>query len=234
MGDWVQNMMANQPMGDMLAHLEQYARPVLASKKEEAWVDRYPLEFQWITTSTFDFAVKMRNVLKQFGGLTPGQLAAVQKCMRYNEPARSGGNLSSVPAVTAEPTRAANPVAPRGDIGASLDLSSLPPGMYAVPSGETRLKVCVARPHIGKWAGFIFVSDGAAYGSQRRYGMQKPNGLYQGDIREQLRAIVADPEGAMAAYGKLTGRCGACGRPLENEESVARGIGPICAGRMGW
>ena len=38
-----------------------------------------------------------------------------------------------------------------------------------------------------------------------------------------------DPLAAQVAYGKLTGTCGYCGRVLEDEESVERGIGPICA-----
>lgn len=33
--------------------------------------------------------------------------------------------------------------------------------------------------------------------------------------------------------GKRTGICGCCGRLLTNEGSIARGIGPICAGRYG-
>lgn len=30
-------------------------------------------------------------------------------------------------------------------------------------------------------------------------------------------------------YGKVTGTCCNCGRLLTNEESIANGIGPICA-----
>lgn len=35
------------------------------------------------------------------------------------------------------------------------------------------------------------------------------------------------PEEA-ARYGQVTGRCACCGRELTNEESIERGIGPIC------
>lgn len=35
-------------------------------------------------------------------------------------------------------------------------------------------------------------------------------------------------------YGKLYGVCAICGRTLTNEESIERGIGPVCAERMGW
>lgn len=37
-----------------------------------------------------------------------------------------------------------------------------------------------------------------------------------------------------AAYGKATGRCCICGLMLEVTESIERGIGPICYGKMGF
>ncbi len=114
-----------------------------------------------------------------------------------------------------------------------LDLSPLLKGFYSVPDGNTRLKVAIRRP--GKnstWQGWIFVDDGAAYGSRKNYGRQGPDSLYRGDIRDALAAILEDPKAAMIAYGKLTGTCGVCGRKLEDEESVAAGIGPICASRF--
>ena len=116
----------------------------------------------------------------------------------------------------------------------SLDLSSVPAGRYAVPGGDTRLKVEIDRPDQGKWAGWIFVRDAAEYGDQRKYGSQRPGQKYIGKIVEQLRAIAADPKAASVAYGRLTGTCGCCGRALEDEVSVANGIGPTCRKKLGW
>lgn len=119
-----------------------------------------------------------------------------------------------------------------------LDLTSLPSGRYAVPDGDTRLKLRINRPTSGKWAGFVFVDDGAAYGQRTRYGMQRPGETYRGKLEDQLAAIVADPHAAMAAYGQLVGECGNCSRRLEDETSVALGVGPICRGKLesdyGW
>ena len=115
----------------------------------------------------------------------------------------------------------------------SIDLSDLPSGRYAVPNGDTRLKVQV-KHGTDKWDGWIFVSDGAHYGDRTNYGSQRPGSTYQGKIREQLKAILADPREAMVAYGHLTGTCGRCGRILEDEQSVALGVGPVCAGKLGW
>ena len=48
-----------------------------------------------------------------------------------------------------------------------------------------------------------------------------------------LQAIAADPTEAAVRYGRKTGNCACCGRELTNAESVALGIGPICAGKFG-
>ena len=111
-----------------------------------------------------------------------------------------------------------------------LDLTDVPSGYYAVPGGDTRLKVRISHGKEGsKWEGYTFVTDGAAYGQQQRYGMQRPGQAYKGQIESQLQAIAADPLEASKAYGHLVGRCGRCNTILEDEESVANGIGPICA-----
>lgn len=117
----------------------------------------------------------------------------------------------------------------------ALDLSSLPDGRYGVPGDDdSRLKVRIQKPTDGKWNGWIFVSDAAEYGQGQRYGSQRPGSMYSGKIADMLRAIVNDPHAAMVKYGKITGTCGRCGRALEDATSVANGIGPICASKLGW
>lgn len=37
-----------------------------------------------------------------------------------------------------------------------------------------------------------------------------------------------------AAFGKIYGTCLICGRTLTDEDSIARGIGPVCAANQGW
>lgn len=114
-----------------------------------------------------------------------------------------------------------------------LDLTDLPSGTYAVPGGTTRLKVSVNRPGPNSnWSGHVFVTDGAEYGNRKNYGRQAPGKTYVGDIADELAAIMADPYEALTAYGKITGTCGACGRKLEDETSVAEGIGPVCKGKF--
>ena len=173
-----------------------------------------------------EFADSLWDALHKYGALTPNQLAAVE---RQIESARVREQERAAQVEQAR-TQAVAQGKPAG-----LDLGALPSGMYAVPNGETRLKVRVNRPKANsRWHGFIFVDDGAAYGQRQNYGRQKPGGAYEGKIQDQLRAIMADPQAAMAAYGLLTGCCGHCGRLLEDEQSVARGIGPVCLAKLGW
>ncbi len=113
-----------------------------------------------------------------------------------------------------------------------VDLRDLPSGTYAVPNGDTRLKLRVKHVAAGKWAGWTFVDDGAEYGHRQKYGYARPEEFYHGKVEEQLRKICADPLEAAKEYGRITGTCGVCGKKLENPESVAAGIGPICAGKF--
>lgn len=224
--------------------LAAYARSVEQEKPQtRPQVPEDVSQFLKSYTGNFEFLLSVRNALQKWGRLTERQIDSVRKCIarqqEWNKRAEEEAKIVAERAALAQGA----PV-PGGDYGQSgfdsrrsapsLDLSKLPAGRYAVPGGNTRLKVQVSKPVSGSWKGFIFVSDGAAYGSARRYGKQAPGKGYEGMIRDELRTIAADPEAASAAYGKLTGHCGVCGRVLENEESVARGIGPICAGRMGW
>lgn len=113
-----------------------------------------------------------------------------------------------------------------------IDLSGLPEGRYGVPEADTRLKVQISHGK-GDFEGWITITDAAEYGHGAEYGVQLPEQCYRGKIADELRAIVADPLAAAAKYGHLTETCGLCGRALEQEESVARGIGPVCARKLG-
>ncbi len=162
----------------------------------------------WLAKQTWsDFATSLATFYTERGYLTEKQVASGTS-MRAKVEARQSDQ------VKADPN--------------GLDLSDLPAGYYAVPEGDTRLKVVVNKPTSGRWDGFTFVHDGAEYGSRTKYGMQAPDGTYKGKIEDQLRTIVGDPEAAGRAYAVITANCYRCNRKLEDETSVELGIGPIC------
>lgn len=76
----------------------------------------------------------------------------------------------------------------------------------------------------GKWSGYTFVKEQAS---------DEFHPVKSKERRERiLNAILKDPETAMLLYGQELGKCGHCGRTLTDEDSRARGIGPICAGKV--
>lgn len=79
-------------------------------------------------------------------------------------------------------------------------------------------------PLKGKWAGCLFMKEQASDELHRVRDI----------VREEavLRAVIKDAEGALTRYGLELGACGMCGRTLTDEESRARGIGPICADKL--
>ena len=97
--------------------------------------------------------------------------------------------------------------------------------------------------HIGgersKYQGQIMITDGQRYPDNKWYGRIDRDGtlhkakLITDEIIELLCNLDAEPEETISSYGRSTGNCSCCGRLLTNPESVARGIGPICAGRFG-
>lgn len=147
-------------------------------------------------------------------------------------------HIGDCPPVTIE--LEAKPAAP--DSG--IDLTSLPRGSRGMlrvadprhitdpDSQPSRLKLRIDQPNTGKWAGWVFVKDDAEYGYGQRYGKQAPGRSYIGDVEDILARIIADPTNALAAYGQLVGSCGICGRRLEDQDSIDRGIGPVCFGKL--
>lgn len=176
-----------------------------------------------------DFMKDMIRAFYDWGKLTNGQAKGILNWIRAQEQYKARQQTRLANQLEAERQIRDNP-----DL--MVDLRDLPKGMYADPNPNdpnNRLKVAVNKPDRGNWKGWIFVNDGAEYGRQKKYGAQKPGvEYYQGQIVDVLKRIVDNPDAAMAAYGRLTGTCGACNRKLEDELSVARGIGPICYAKL--
>ena len=189
--------------------------------KLEQWVEGHVKQVQWIADnqSWNNFAQSLNEQLSKKGELSPGQLAAIDRAIE-KDATRKAEKAAAAEKLNAEK-------------GSDLDVSVLS-GYYAVPDGDTRLKLRVTHPRKdSNWFGHTFVNDGGAYGSRQDFGRQAPGEHYVGDVQEQLAAILADPIEAQAAYGQLTGTCGTCGRHLEDKVSVEIGIGPVCRKKLG-
>lgn len=109
----------------------------------------------------------------------------------------------------------------------SAGTPDVPAGRYAIEHNGTLKFFKVDRPEApSRWAGWTFLKVMASDEEHPIKNRQTRN--------EILELIAQDPQGATARYGHEIGRCGVCGRTLTDEDSRARGIGPVCAAARGW
>lgn len=92
-------------------------------------------------------------------------------------------------------------------------------------NGEERFfRVTHGKPG-GRWEGYVFLD------------VQASDYFYAIKDRTHREAVLAeiakDEVKAMNEYGLRLGRCGVCNRTLTDRHSILRGIGPICAGKLG-
>lgn len=140
-------------------------------------------------------------------------------CKEYHESVQEVRNCSNFGIKAIAGTRSKSEVTSKAN--------EVPPGRYALKSADGVWKFYkVDKPTEGRWSGYIFVSILAS---------DEKHPVKSRQVRESILAKIAeDPQRAMLDYGQQIGSCGHCGRTLTNPESIERGIGPICAGKMGW
>jgi len=87
------------------------------------------------------------------------------------------------------------------------------------------------RVRIGKagtrWDGFRFVD--LLIGHPGDWQKRPLKGI---ERKAVLEAIAANPQEAAVRFSKEFTICAVCGSPLSDQESLERGLGPICAGRF--
>jgi len=116
----------------------------------------------------------------------------------------------------------------RGAAFPSIDV--VPAGRYAIETEDGATNELafykVDRPTEGRWAGYVFVKLMISDGEQRM--------SFAASKAIMAKIAEAGAEAASARYGHEIGECGVCGRTLTNDDSRARGIGPVCAQKNGW
>ena len=196
----------------------------------QEWKDANPSEYAWMATSAerFEFARAMLEALNKFGSLTDKQFATVQRLtlqsqefMKARE-AEKTARMASAPVVTVE----------------AIEVAFNNAKQAGVKHPKLRLDTFVFSPASEKSAnvGAIYIKN-------------KEDGLYVGKVMngrlftsrdctteasERIVAVASDPAQAAIAYGKKFGACSVCGRALTDADSIARGIGPICAENYGF
>ena len=82
-------------------------------------------------------------------------------------------------------------------------------------------------------AGAVYVKAGGEYAGKIVGGKFSAVAAAPLGTGDKIAAIAADPRGKAIDYGRETGTCACCGRTLTDKQSIALGIGPICAEKWG-
>jgi hypothetical protein len=204
---------------------------VKASKEADritGFAEQHEAEYNWMVESapTFSFAQNMLDALKKYGSLTERQLASVQKCV-----------ISNAERAIARAQEQVNRVesAPEVNLGALADAfnSALSKG-NKYPRLRLDSFVFTPAPAEGKNAGAIYIKeDGQYLGKVLGNKFLKVRECSEEQEKRIIEASV-DPKEAAIKYGRMLGACSVCGKTLKDPESIQLGIGPICAGKMGW
>jgi hypothetical protein len=175
---------------------------------------------QWIDSNPgFEFAGAMREAVRNYATLTERQEIAIRKCMaREIERAEAtAARIESAPVVSVLAIESAFAKAE----GKAVALRVAGFKITRAKAGSTN-------------EGALYVKAGAAYMGKFKEGRFFRSRECTDADEKAILAIAADPKGAAIAYGRETGTCSVCGRTLTDANSIAAGIGPICAANFGW
>ena len=81
--------------------------------------------------------------------------------------------------------------------------------------------------------GSLYIKQLGEYIGKVTGGYYLPVGSVSKDTVAEIQEICKNPMEVAVAYGRRTGSCAVCARELTVKESIDRGIGPICADKLG-
>lgn len=206
----------------LVAQREKRAQDKRDSRK--AWADEHADVLKWIDEASSwrnpsGYALSLGNQCAAKGSLSEGQVSKVREII----------------AKQAEKAAAPKVEAPKVNAGAIEEAfaRAKEQGIKKPKMNLDKFKFSLAPDH-GRNPGALYVC-----GRDGMYlGMIKGGSLnlnrHGEPFKAEVIAVMEDPKSAAIAYGKKFGECCICSRELSDPVSVEMGIGPICAGRMGW
>ncbi|BAU40136.1 hypothetical protein [Ralstonia phage RSP15] len=192
--------------------------------KLEAFKKEHPLIAEWFEGSDFPFAVSLREAVMKYGTLTENQANAAYRCIDKLDQAKKAAEDRKKNALSVDIS----------EIKKVFD-TALSKG-YKKPGLRLAGFKFSPAPATGKNGGAVYVKslESGEYMGKVMNGKFFKTRECSEDAEEAIVQAASDPKNAAISFGRLTGVCACCGRELTDKESVALGIGPICAEKYGW
>jgi hypothetical protein len=215
-------------------HKKSYADRMASKAKRDATISRkyfdrqaamkanHPAVAEWISMEAargFGFAQSLQDQMTA-RDLTENQIAAVYRCIAKRDAARA--------------EKAAQRASNSGNVEVArireLFDTALSNGLKKPVLRAEGLALKLAGQH-SKNAGAIYVTKGGEYVGKIVGTQFMATREADATVLPGLQAISTEPKEAAIRYGRLTGSCACCGRELTDPNSIAMGIGPICASK---
>jgi hypothetical protein len=197
--------------------------------KAVQWHADHPEASAWLRGAAergSNFAQSLLGSVQTYGALTPRQLEVVLGCAKQDaerqaaRDAAKAAREAAAPTVDAQALEAAFAKAKASGLKwPKINLG----GIKVSPAGENSAN-----------AGALYVKEGDTYLGKVLGGRFLKSRDCAPEQEQTVVGLIADPKGYAEAYGLRTGVCCICSKQLTNEDSVNRGIGPICARKFGW
>ena len=194
-------------------------------------------EYEWLvsTAPRWDVAASLLAGLHRYGDLTEKQMGLIRNAIARDvaravarENAVTNAPTVDVSAIEKAFAVAREKAARVGQMGTFVK----PLKLAAGTSKDDVAFKCSAGD--GKWAGMVFFKSL----DDRKLGYVKAGKFIRQFACTDAEAnavvtVASNPKEGLIAYAKAWSRCGVCGRGLLADESIERGIGPICFGKYG-
>lgn len=109
----------------------------------------------------------------------------------------------------------------------ALEIPTVPESKYALYDGQGKIIFYEVKTGKGKWSHMQFVDRLVGHpGDWMRYPVK---GKAKADV---LLDLDMNPKAAAVRFGKHFTVCACCGAPLSDPDSIAAGVGPVCATRF--
>ena len=179
-----------------------------------AWIDR--------NDGRFDFATAMTDALNRYASLTEGQLAAIERCIARDAERAAARDAS------------ATSIAGEGFTKLLAAFAAAKANKLKYPKVRIDTLAFSLAGDNSANRGCVYVKAGETYlGKITAEGKLFASRDCDASNRALIEQVGRDPLAAAVAHGHKTGNCAMCGRELTDPDSVARGIGPICADNFG-
>lgn len=212
------------------------ARAASADKKAaqiETFKTEYPDVWAWMDGSDFQPAQQMLADLMKYGSLFDNRIEFARRMIAKRDEARAAKEALRQVAMERAPVvgdalqrafdhaAAAQAAKSKGEAGWRKPVK-LYFGEFAIAAAR-------------KYPGTLYVNgQGGDYLGKIVAGKFLKSRECSEDVATHVAEIVADPKAAAIRFGQRRGVCCVCNAGLRNHDSIERGIGPICAEKMGW